>query len=70
MAFLDVQQSSTTAAVPTLTLRQSDLSEQFFDFLSTIGAGNPIDTAAIGSYYGKFRVSVNGTFKYVGLYNS
>ena len=26
-------------------------------------------TAALGSYYGKVRVSVNGTFKWLALYN-
>lgn len=67
---LDVQQTSTTAAIPTLALTQSDVSEEFIEFDGTVAAGNPIDTAAIGTYYGKVRVSVNGTFKYIALYNS
>ena len=66
----NVRQTGASAVVPTLTLTQSDLSEQFIDFITTVGAGNAVDTAAIGSYYGKARVSVNGTFKYVALYNS
>ena len=64
-----IRQLSTTAAVPTLILTQSDVSEEFIDFSSTIGAGNAIDTAALGSYYGKVRVSVNGTFKWLALYD-
>lgn len=69
-AQLGVDQASTTAAIPVLILDQADLSEEFIEFVATVGAGNPIDTAAIGTYYGKARVSVNGTFKYVALYNS
>ena len=62
-------QSSTTAAVPTIMLKQADLSEEFIEFNGTVATGNPIDTAALGSYYGKVRVSVNGTFKWLALYN-
>jgi len=64
-----ISQTSTTAAAPTLLLTQPDVSEEFIEFSGTVAAGNPIDTAALGSYYGKVRVSVNGTFKYVALYN-
>ena len=67
---LHIDQSSTTAVIPVLKLDQADLSEEFIQFDTTVGAGNPIDTAAIGTYYGKARVSVNGSFRYVALYNS
>jgi hypothetical protein len=70
LAKTHIDQSSTTATIPVLSLDQADLSEEFINFISTIGAGNPIDTAAVGTYYGKVRVAVNGTFKYVALYNS
>lgn len=66
---LDIQQASTTAAIPTLELEQADLSEEFINFVATAGAGNPIDTAALGAYYGKVRVAVNGTFKFLALYD-
>lgn len=69
-AQLLIDQSSTTATIPVISLDQADLSEEFINFISTIGAGNPIDTAAIGTYYGKIRVAVNGTFKYIALYNT
>jgi hypothetical protein len=66
-----IDQSSTTGAIPVLYLDQADLSEEFIEFAATVGAGNPIDTAAIGTYYGKVRVSVAGVgFKYMPLYNS
>lgn len=64
-----VRQTSTTAAIPVLTLNQADLSEEFINFVSTVGAGNAIDTAALGAYYGKVRVAVNGTFKWLALYS-
>jgi len=64
-----IAQSSTTAAVPTLLMTQGDVSEEFIEFSGTVAAGNPLDTAALGAYYGKVRVSVNGTFKYIALYN-
>lgn len=68
---LHVDQPSTTAAVPVLILDQADLSEEFIEFTSTVGAGNPIDTAAIGAYYGKIRVNVTGVgYKYIALYDS
>lgn len=63
-------QSDPAANIPVLSLDQADLSEEFIDFIAAVGAGNPIDTAAVGTYYGKARVAVNGTFKFVALYNS
>jgi hypothetical protein len=69
-AQLHVDQISTIAAKPVISLDQADLSEEFVNFVTTIGAGNPIDTAAIGTYYGKVRIAVNGTFKYIPLHNS
>lgn len=70
LAKTHIDQSSTTATIPVLSLDQADLSEEFINFITTIGAGNPIDTAALGTYYGKARVAANGTFKFVALYNS
>jgi hypothetical protein len=68
---LHVDQASTTAAIPTLILDQADLSEEFIEFTSTVGAGNPIDTAALGSYYGRIRVNVTGVgYKFIPLYNT
>lgn len=67
---LTVKQESTTGAIPTIELEQTDLSEEFINFISTVGAGNPIDTAALGAYYGKVRVQVQGVgYKFIALYN-
>ena len=44
---LHIDQASTTAAIPVMTLDQADLSEQFFRFMTTIGVGNPIE--AVGA---------------------
>ncbi len=67
---LSVDQSDASGTIPVIELDQADLSEEFVNFISSVGAGYPIDTAAIGTYYGKIRVAVNGTFKYMALYNS
>lgn len=69
-AQLSVNQSSTTAAIPTLRLRQADLSEEFIRFDSTVGAGNAINTTALGAYYGRVRVWVEGVgAKWLALYD-
>lgn len=66
-----IDQSSATGAIPVLYLDQADLSEEIFAVATTVGAGNPIDTAAIGTYYGKMRINVIGVgYKYIALYNS
>jgi hypothetical protein len=65
-----INQNDVSGAVQTLQLFQLDDSEEFINYTASIGAGDPIDTAALGSYYGKIRVSVNGTFKYMALYDS
>jgi hypothetical protein len=69
-AQLSVYQMGTTAAIPVLTLSQVDLSEEFINFTAAVDtASNPVNTGALGSYYGRARVSVNGTFKWLALYN-
>src|SRR5690606_33419918 len=68
---LAVAQDNVTADIPVLSLYQADTSEEFIRFSSTIGAGSPIDTAALGTYYGKIRVHVTGVGdKFIALYNS
>jgi hypothetical protein len=70
LAQLHVDQTSATGAIPTLRLQQADLSEEFIRFDATVGAGNPIDTAALGAYYGKVRVYVEGVgAKWLALYD-
>jgi hypothetical protein len=69
---LDVSQTSTTAAIPTLELQQADLSEEFINFVGTIGAGNSIeaDTTPPAAPSHKIRVATNGTFRYIYVYDS
>jgi hypothetical protein len=65
-----IDQWSSTGAVPALKLSQADVSEEFIEFSGTVSSSNPISTDAVGTYYGKVRVSVNGTMKFLALYNS
>jgi hypothetical protein len=58
------------AAIPGIEITQNDLDQDFIEFKSSVGAGSPIDTAAVGTYYGKIRVAANGTFRYIPLYNT
>lgn len=44
---LDVDQESTTAAIPVLVLDQADVSEEMIEFVTTIGTGNAIE--AVGA---------------------
>jgi hypothetical protein len=70
-AQLSVNQSSATGAVPTLRLRQADLSEEMIRFDTTVGTGNPVNTTALGSYYGRVRVWVEGVGeRWLALYNT
>ena len=70
-AQLHIDQSSASGAKPTLRLRQADLSEEFIRFDTTVGAGNPINTTALGAYYGRVRVWVEGVgAKWLALYNT
>jgi hypothetical protein len=69
-AQLHVDQSSATGAKPALRLRQADLSEEFIRFEATVGAGNPVNTTALGAYYGRVRVWVEGVgAKWLALYD-
>lgn len=70
-AQLHVDQSNDAATIPVLTLDQADLSEEMINFIvASTGAGAPVDTAtAVGATYARLRVAVNGTFKYIQLYN-
>ena len=46
-AKIHADQFSTTAAIPVLTLDQADLSEEFINFVGTVGTGNSIE--AVGA---------------------
>ena len=65
-----ISQASASGARPVIELSQSDLSEEFINFVATIAAGNPIQTTSSlpASPSHKVRVAVNGTFRYLYLY--
>jgi hypothetical protein len=69
-AMLQVEQTSSTGAKPALRLQQADVSEEFIRFDTTVGTGNPINTTALGAYYGRVRVFVEGIgAKWLALYD-
>jgi hypothetical protein len=69
-AQLQVEQTNAFGAKPTLRLQQLDLTREFIRFDTTVGAGNPVNTTALGSYYGRVRVWVEGVgAKWLALYD-
>lgn len=68
-AVFSIYQLATTRTEAVLALSQADVSEEFINFIGTVAAGNSINTTALGAYYGRVRVSVNGTFKWLALYS-
>lgn len=69
-ARLTIYGPDTTPPSSLLVLNQADGSEEFINFVAGQGAGYPIQTGALGTYWGKVRVSVSGTFKYIALYDT
>lgn len=43
----EINQAGTALAIPALKITQADVSEEFFEFVSTVGEGNAIE--AVGS---------------------
>lgn len=68
-ALVSFYQLATTRTEPVLALSQADVSEEYINFIGTVGTGNALNTTALGAYYGRVRVSVNGTFKWLALYS-
>jgi hypothetical protein len=66
----DIRQTSTTGAVPVLYLNQTDISEEFIQFQSTISTGHPISvaTALPAAPTHRIRVSVAGTLRFFYVY--
>lgn len=57
---------------PTITLRQLNDANHFINFVcNTVNATTtPVNTGALGTYYGRARVQVNGTTRWIALYNT
>ena len=69
---LTIDQSSSTAAIPVLSLDQADLSEGFIDFVGTSAASStgPISTWTTGNtVQGHFAVEINGTRRWVRFHD-
>jgi hypothetical protein len=63
-------QTSTTAAIPVLTVSQADVDEEFIEFTGTSTTGNAtsISTSALGTYQGRVQITVNGTRRWIPFY--
>lgn len=70
VAQLDVRQTSTTAAIPALLLRQEDASEDLIEVVGTSSTGNAtnISTDASGAYAGRIQITVNGARRWLNFY--
>ncbi len=68
---LQVDQSSTTAAIPTLWLNQADISEGFVDFIGTsaASAAGPISSWTVATIAGYVRCEINGAARWMAFYN-
>lgn len=69
---LQIDQSSTTAAIPTLRLNQADISEGFVDFIGTsaASAAGPISSWTVATIAGYVRVEINGAAFWMPYYNA
>jgi hypothetical protein len=68
-----IDQDDSSFGGAALSLAQNDTSEEYINFLTIAGAGagRPIDNStALGTYYARVRVAVNGSFKYLAMYNA
>lgn len=71
-ARLDVQVNS-GQSLNCIEVKQEDTNRAFINFASTdVGSADThlVNTAAVGTYYGKIKVAVNGTYRYIPVYNS
>ena len=63
--------SNHSNAVLNLRPPNNSLPIMSFDIMSNIGVGSNLDTSALGTYYGKIKVTIPGVGdKYIGLYNT
>lgn len=70
LAQLEIDQLNVAGAIPVINMDQADLSEEFINFITTVGVNNPIDdVTALGTFYGTARIAINGTFKKIAVYN-
>ena len=72
-AKLHTDQASTTGAIPVLKLDQADIDDTFIDFVGTSAADGSrsisSDTTEDAAKFGAVRVEINGTTKWVRVYD-
>ena len=72
---LHIDQSGASLAVPVVRLDQGDADESFIDFIGTTAsdastASIALSTATDGAKFGAIRVEINGTHKWIRVYDS
>tara|TARA_X000001382_G_scaffold103882_1_gene78826 strand:+ start:332 stop:1339 length:1008 start_codon:yes stop_codon:yes gene_type:complete len=72
--FVTIDQASSTAAIATLSLDQGDEDQEFIDFRGTSAADSTASISSStdegGSKVGAIRISVNGTDRWIRLYET
>ena len=71
---LSVKQEATTGARPVLELHQADVDDTFINFKGTTSTGGSksisVNDSAAASKYGAIKVEINGTAKWIRVYNT
>ena len=72
-AKMEIDQSSTTGAIPVLNLDQGDVDQPFVDFVGTSAADDSSSisssTATASDKFGAVMVKINGTAKWIRIYD-
>jgi hypothetical protein len=72
--FVTIDQASSTAAIATLSLDQGDEDQEFIDFRGTTAADSTASISSStdegGSKVGAIRISVNGTDRFIRIYDT
>ena len=73
-AFVTMDQASSTGAIAVLTLDQGDADQEFIRFDGTSGSDGSksisSSTATDGSKVGAIRININGTDRFIRIYDS
>ena len=71
---LHIDQSNSSGAVPVLCLDQGDIDDSFINFIGTSAADGSrsisTDTTEDSAKYGAIRIEINGTTKWIRIYDS
>lgn len=72
LAKLHIDQASTTAAIPVLSLDQADISDGFINFIgaTAASAAGPISTWTVANLVGYVRCEINGAQQWLGFYDA